>query len=82
MTQQSKGKRPSASRPLGARDIALDTLRRVETDQAYSNLQLNRALQDAGLSRADAGLATELVYGTIQRQGTLDYWLGKFVAKG
>ncbi|MBJ6363306.1 16S rRNA (cytosine(967)-C(5))-methyltransferase RsmB [Paenibacillus sp. GCM10012307] len=83
MTQQGKqGKRPSASRPLGARDIALDTLRRVETDQAYSNLQLNRALQEAQLSRADAGLATELVYGTIQRQGTLDYWLGKFVAKG
>lgn len=80
MTQQRK--RPSASRPLSAREIALDTLSRVEADQAYSNLQLNQALQAAKLARADASLATELVYGTLQRQGTLDYWLSRFVAKG
>ncbi|WP_270171988.1 16S rRNA (cytosine(967)-C(5))-methyltransferase RsmB [Paenibacillus sp. SYP-B4298] len=83
MTEQRK--RPSASRPLrplSAREIALDTLCRVEADQAYSNLQLNQALQAAKLSRADASLATELVYGTLQRQGTLDYWLSRFVAKG
>ncbi|GGG12905.1 16S rRNA (cytosine(967)-C(5))-methyltransferase RsmB [Paenibacillus abyssi] len=80
MTRQAKG--TAGKRPLTARELALDTLHRVERDQAYSNLQLNRALQEAELSRADAGLATELVYGTIQRQGTLDYWLAKFVAKG
>ncbi|AJY76459.1 16S rRNA (cytosine(967)-C(5))-methyltransferase RsmB [Paenibacillus beijingensis] len=65
-----------------ARGLALDTLLKVETEGAYSNLQLNRSLQAAGLSRADASLSTELVYGTIQRQLTLDYWLGQFVAKG
>ncbi|MFC4775490.1 16S rRNA (cytosine(967)-C(5))-methyltransferase RsmB [Paenibacillus sp. GCM10023252] len=64
------------------REVALDTLVRVAESGAYSNLQLNRALQDADLPRADAALATELVYGTIQRQATLDHWLGKFVAKG
>ena len=65
-----------------ARDIALDVLLRVAKEGAYSNLQLNRALQDASLSKADVGLATEIVYGTIQRQRTLDYWLDRFVAKG
>ena len=65
-----------------ARSVALDTLVKVAEKKAYSNLQLNRALQEAELSRADAGLATELVYGTIQRMNTLDYVLQRFVAKG
>jgi len=71
-----------ARKPASARDIALDALMRVEEAGAYSNLQLNRSLQEAALSRADAGLATELVYGTIQRRLTLDYWLDKFVRGG
>ena len=57
---------------MTAREVALDTLVKVAEAGAYSNLQLNRALQDAELSRQDAGLATELVYGTIQHQRTLD----------
>ncbi|MBB6675528.1 16S rRNA (cytosine(967)-C(5))-methyltransferase RsmB [Cohnella nanjingensis] len=50
-------------------------LLRVEQKGAYSGLELNRTLTDAGLSRADAGLATELVYGTIQRLSTIDHVL-------
>ncbi|HUC93409.1 MAG TPA: 16S rRNA (cytosine(967)-C(5))-methyltransferase RsmB [Paenibacillus sp.] len=65
-----------------AREVALDALVRIEREGAYSNLELNRALREAELSRADAGLATELVYGTVQRRRTLDYWLERFVAKG
>lgn len=64
------------------RELAMDTLVKVTQTGAYSNLQLNRTLLDAGLQRADAGLVTELVYGTIQRQATLDYWLSRFVSKG
>ena len=65
-----------------AREAALDMLLRVEKEGAYSNLELNRTLGAAGLSRADAALATELVYGTIQRRLTLDYWLSGFVSRG
>ncbi|WP_328804015.1 16S rRNA (cytosine(967)-C(5))-methyltransferase RsmB [Paenibacillus glycinis] len=65
-----------------AREVALDTLVRVMEAGAYSNLQLNRALQDAGLSKADAGLATELVYGTIQHQRLLDDRLNALITKG
>lgn len=64
------------------RELAMDTLVKVAQTGAYSNLQLNRTLQEAQLQRADAGLVTELVYGTIQRQVTLDHWLSRFVAKG
>ncbi|MED5020208.1 16S rRNA (cytosine(967)-C(5))-methyltransferase RsmB [Paenibacillus chibensis] len=65
-----------------ARELAMDVLTRVEQEGAYSNLQLNAALQRASLSREDSGLATELVYGTISRLNTLDYFLERFVAKG
>lgn len=76
------GSQPSKRKPATPRELALDILVKVAKSGAYSNIQLNRSLQDSGLSRADAALATELVYGTIGRQATLDYWLGKFVAKG
>ncbi|GIO30650.1 MULTISPECIES: 16S rRNA (cytosine(967)-C(5))-methyltransferase RsmB [Paenibacillus] len=74
-------KRQSKTR-TSARELALDVLTRVEENKAYSNLQLNSALQRASLSREDAGLATELVYGTISRLNTLDYFLDRFVSKG
>ncbi|WP_246067051.1 16S rRNA (cytosine(967)-C(5))-methyltransferase RsmB [Paenibacillus koleovorans] len=62
----------------------MDILTRVEQEQAYSNLLLNQTLQKQSppLEKADAGLTTELVYGTIQRLNTLDYFLARFVAKG
>lgn len=73
---------PGTRKVKSPRELAMDTLVKVAGTGAYSNLQLNRTLQDAGLQRADAGLVTELVYGTIQRQATLDYWLSRFVSKG
>lgn len=74
----NKGKAATAS----ARDIALDILVKVEQQGAYSNLLLNSSLQKSALSREDAGLVTELVYGTISRMNTLDYVLEEFVSKG
>ncbi|MFD2661029.1 16S rRNA (cytosine(967)-C(5))-methyltransferase RsmB [Paenibacillus thailandensis] len=78
----SADRRRGGPKPRSARELALDTLLKVAETGAYSNLQLNRALQEAQLSKADAALVTELVYGTIQRQKTLDYWLAQFAAKG
>lgn len=77
----SKQQQPQR-RAVTPRELALNILVKVAETGAYSNIQLNRSLQESGMSRADAALATELVYGTIGRQATLDYWLSKFVAKG
>jgi len=44
----------------------------VHRDDAYANLALPAVLAQAGLSGRDAALATELTYGTLRRQGTLD----------
>lgn len=74
--------RRSGKAKVTARSLAVSVLSAVEQEGAYSNLELNRRLNEAGLGAADAGLATELVYGTIARRNTLDYFLEKFVAKG
>lgn len=65
-----------------SRSLALQVLTAVEQEGAYSNLLLGGALQKSGLSGPDAGLATELVYGTIQRLNTIDFLLEPFVSKG
>lgn len=65
-----------------AREVALDVLNRVEEHGSYSNLELNHALERHHLHAADAALATEIVYGTIQRKNTLDDALDKLVKGG
>jgi len=52
--------------------VAYDVLRAVHGSDAYANLLLPARLAEAGLSDADAGLATELTYGTLRQQGYYD----------
>lgn len=55
-----------------SRRVAYDVIRAVTGSDAYANLVLPAAIREAGLSGADAGLATELAYGTLRQQGTYD----------
>ncbi len=55
-----------------ARQVAYDTIRAVHESDAYANLLLPTAIGRAGLDAADAGLATELTYGTLRRQNSYD----------
>lgn len=64
------------------REVALDALLKVEKNQAYSHLLLHSTLTNAGLDKRDSGLLTELVYGTIARKRTLDYYLAPFIKSG
>ncbi|WP_455675564.1 16S rRNA (cytosine(967)-C(5))-methyltransferase RsmB [Pradoshia sp.] len=61
------------------REVALDILTAVQKNKAYSNLSLNHAIKESELSAKDVGLLTELVYGTIQRDMTLDYFVSPFI---
>ncbi len=54
------------------RRVAYEVLRAVHESDAYANLLLPKSIERAGLSTADAALATELTYGTLRRQGTYD----------
>nr|WP_274638276.1 transcription antitermination factor NusB [Microbacterium bovistercoris] len=62
----------TAATAATARSVAYEVLRAVHADDAYANLLLPRLIVRAGLSTADAALATELAYGTLRRQGTYD----------
>ncbi|MTE18159.1 rRNA cytosine-C5-methyltransferase [Streptomyces sp. TRM43335] len=67
-------RRPPRKDPV--RTIAFEALRAVDERDAYANLVLPPLLRKArerdGLDGRDAALATELVYGTLRRQGTYD----------
>ncbi|KRL57319.1 16S rRNA (cytosine(967)-C(5))-methyltransferase RsmB [Furfurilactobacillus rossiae] len=60
------------------RFVAVSVLENVAKG-GYSNLSLNASLDDAQLSPVDAGLCTEIVYGVLQHQLTLDFWLKPFI---
>ena len=62
-----------------ARSIALVVLEDVFINQAYSNIALNKHLKGSQLSTADKGLVTELVYGTVARKLTLEWYLSHFI---
>ncbi|WP_163150819.1 16S rRNA (cytosine(967)-C(5))-methyltransferase RsmB [Anoxybacillus sp. MB8] len=61
------------------RNLALDVLIDIEKKRAYSNLSLHHVIETNELSAQDVALLTELVYGTIQRRDTLDYYLQPFI---
>jgi 16S rRNA (cytosine967-C5)-methyltransferase len=58
------------------RILAFEALRAVDERDAYANLVLppllKKARENADFETRDAALATELVYGTLRRQGTYD----------
>jgi 16S rRNA (cytosine967-C5)-methyltransferase len=65
----------SASAPRGPRDpraIAVEVVRRVADDRAYSNRVLTTLLERSGLPVRERQLATELSYGTLRRLVGID----------
>jgi 16S rRNA (cytosine967-C5)-methyltransferase len=60
---------------ITSRRIAHTVLVEVDAGDAYANLVLPKLLQKARLSVRDRAFATELAYGTLRAQGTLDHVL-------
>ncbi|ADU30809.1 16S rRNA (cytosine(967)-C(5))-methyltransferase RsmB [Evansella cellulosilytica] len=60
------------------RDTAVEVLLKIEKQQAYSHLLLNETIKKSNLNQKDVPLLTELVYGTIQYQKLLDFYLKPF----
>ncbi|HEY0950948.1 RsmB/NOP family class I SAM-dependent RNA methyltransferase [Nocardioides sp.] len=69
-----RGSRTSTGRTAAdpARLAALEVMKAVRVDGAYTNLVLPAVLRQHGLSGRDAAFTTELVSGTIRRRGTYD----------
>lgn len=72
-------RRPTPPRriPDPPRQVAFELLAAIRERGAYANLTLPALLDQAGLDQRDAALATELGYGTVRWQGTLDAILSR-----
>jgi 16S rRNA (cytosine967-C5)-methyltransferase len=75
---RAAGKKPyRRPQPDAARRAAFDTLCSVAGRDAYANLILPGLLRERGITGRDAAFATELAYGTLRTQGTLDAVLAR-----
>jgi 16S rRNA (cytosine967-C5)-methyltransferase len=74
---------PATRRPVldGARLTAYDVLDGVSSRAAYANLLLPQLLRERQLEDRDAAFATQLAYGTLRAQGTLDAVLTGLVSR-
>ena len=61
------------------RKTILDLLIRVEKDSGFSHLLLHKEINSKKLNPKDEALLTQIVYGTLERKLTLDYYLEGFV---
>lgn len=57
------------------RSIAVDMLEEIEKGGAYSTILFHKKVEHYSLNVLDKSLLTELVYGTLQRKLTIDYYL-------
>lgn len=65
---------------MNARDIAVKLLRSYEENDAYVNLSLNSGLVSS-LSDEDRSFLTVLLYTTVERRITLDYYIGTLAGR-
>jgi len=57
----------------------LDLLLRIDEDSGYSHLLINHEINQRNIDAKDVGLLTEVVYGTMERKITLDYFIEPFI---
>ncbi|NEO73495.1 16S rRNA (cytosine(967)-C(5))-methyltransferase RsmB [Moorena sp. SIO3H5] len=72
---------PSTFDKQNPRQLAFLALRDIHRRGAFADIALNRVLHTAQLTGADRGLVTELVYGSVRRQRTLDALLDQLGKK-
>ncbi|HBA88967.1 MAG TPA: 16S rRNA (cytosine(967)-C(5))-methyltransferase RsmB [Geobacter sp.] len=60
------------------RRAAFEILLRIEKEKSFADILLDHELSKEIIKGADRGLLTELVYGVLRRQGTLDHIMGQF----
>lgn len=60
------------------REIAMKAIYDVEFENAYSNMALKKRLSSSELSKQDKALVTNIVYGVIDKQITLDYIIANY----
>ncbi len=63
---------PGLNESRSVRQLASEILVKVESQKAYADILLDRALRTSGLNERDRALLTELTYGTLRWRGKID----------
>ena len=66
---------------INSRQLALKILREIDRKNSYTDIALDRALQHSTLNPSDRRLCTELVYGIVRHQRTLDRLIDQLAKK-
>lgn len=61
-----------------ARQVALESLNKINLKGGYSNIVVDNMINVASLDSRDSAFATMLVYGVVERLITLDYIISKY----
>ncbi|WP_156289019.1 16S rRNA (cytosine(967)-C(5))-methyltransferase RsmB [Oceanobacillus salinisoli] len=61
------------------RNSVLDLLIRTEKDEGFSHLLIDHEIKSKQFDPKDEKLLTEIVYGTLQRKITIDYYIDCFI---
>ena len=64
---------------MNAREQIVRVLEEVFEQGGYSNIALNQALEHSQLSDKDRSFVTEVVYGTVARKITLEWYLAHVI---
>ncbi len=78
----SAGRPPDPRWHGSARALAIEVLRRVDTEDAYADLTLGAALDRSRLDARDRAFATDLVYGTLRWRGRIDHLIDARALRG
>ncbi len=62
---------------MKAREIALKVLYDIESNDNYSNIAINKHFKELKIDNQERGLATELIYGVVEKKLYLDYIIDK-----
>lgn len=63
---------------MNVRECVLKSLYEIEYNGAYSNAEIKKALSVQDFSKQDKAFFTALVYGTVDKKLTLDYYIKSF----
>lgn len=61
------------------RMIILELLLRIEKDRGFSHLVIDKEIKARQLKPKDEALLTQIVYGTLERKITLDFYLSNYI---
>ena len=64
---------------LSVRARGAEILAQVDTQKAYADILLDRALKNGAMEERDRALLTEIVYGTLRWRGKIDAELAKYL---